>query len=400
MNVSDQEPGTTARPRPHAPSSATDVQAAHAADGVPPWAAGNPLWRLKLRLQFTGWLQYLGPVGPALVLLALAGVGALAGVAPLLLVGVPMSLGLVLLLIVAFDLITVRLDVRPREPHPPRLDDLDVFDVMRSRRSCRSFQRRDLTDDDRSALLAWVEAATRPQSLLGTAPIRLEHVLVPLTVWPVVGAHEFLVAVAPRAYDRTAVIDVGRSLQQVVIAATRAGISTCWIGPGADQSSVAAALGDRFDPDRDHVICVCAVGYRSRFVPLLIRGMNARMHSRLSLEQLFFADDDLTRPVDVTAPPSSELGRCFEVCQWSPSSYNGQTTRAVLHAGTVLDRVDFVTATSSRYYAPVALGIWLANWEAGCQALGIPGIATVLPAREALPRGYGATWLRQHASSG
>jgi nitroreductase len=50
----------------------------------------------------------------------------------------------------------------------------------------------------------------------------------------VAGAHELLVAVAPRDYDRVAVIDVGRSLQKVVTAATRAGISTCWIGPGAD----------------------------------------------------------------------------------------------------------------------------------------------------------------------
>lgn len=385
--------------------SPTDVQRAHAADGIPPWAAGNPLWRLKVRLQFTGWLQYLGPVGPALVLLVVAGVGALIGVAPLLLVGLPLGLGALLLLIVAFDLVTVRLDVRPREPHPPRLDDLDVFDVMRARRSCRSFQSRTLTDEDRSAVLAWAEAHTHPQTLLGAAPIRLEYVAVPLTVWPVVGAHEFLVAVARRDYDRVAVIDVGRSLQKVVTAATRAGISTCWIGPGADQSSVINALGDRFDADHDHVICVCAVGYRSRFVPLLIRAMSTKMSRRLPLQQLFFADEALTRPVDVTTPPYSELGRCYEVCQWSPSSYNGQTTRAVLHADSLLQQVDFVTTTTSRYYAPVALGIWLANWEAGCQALGIRGHTTVNPDQHTTtgpdtdPPHYGATWTRQHTTT-
>jgi hypothetical protein len=130
----------------------------------------------------------------------------------------------------------------------------------------------------------------------------------------VVGAHEFLVAVAPRDYDRVAVIDDGRSLQKVVNAATHAGISTCWIGPGADQSSVIDALGDRFDPDHDHAICVCAIGYRSPFVPLLIRAMSAKMHRRLPLQQLFFSDDTLTRPVDVTAPPCSE-----RVSAWFPS---------------------------------------------------------------------------------
>lgn len=92
-----------------------------------------------------------------------------------------------------------------------------------------------------------------------------------MTVWPGVGAHEFLVAIAPRSYDRLALIDVGRNLQKVVLHATRMGVATCWIGPGADQSSVIKHLGDRFDPDRDHVVCICAVGYRSRFQPLSIR---------------------------------------------------------------------------------------------------------------------------------
>lgn len=381
-----------------APAKRPDV------DAAPSRLQRSLLWRIKLRLQFTGWLQYLAPLAPALLLLILAGVGALIGVVPLLFVWLPLTLGLLLLLMVAFDLITVRLNVRPREPHPPRLDDRDVFDVMRARRSCRSFQRQDLTSQDRAALLSWAADGTRPEALLGSAPIRLEYIAAPLTVWPVVGAHEFLVAIAPRQYDRVAVIDVGRSLQKVVIEATRAGISTCWIGPGADQSSVVAALGGRFDPEQEHVICVCAVGYRSRFVPLLIRAMNAKMHSRLALEQLYFSDDDLTDPVDVTSPPYSELGRSYEVCQWSPSSYNGQTTRAVLRAGDVVERVDFESSTSSRYYAPVALGIWLANWETGCQALGVHGHTTVLPEHHSPPGAnpdqprYGATWLRNNAT--
>jgi nitroreductase len=384
---------------PGAPSTPAHAQSTRS-DSAPSWLERTLLWRIKLRLQFTGWLQYLAPAVPALVLLALAGVGALIGLAPLLLVGLPLAPGVLLLLAVAVDLLTVRLDVRPREPHPPRLNGLDVFDVMRARRSCRSFQHRNLTDDDRAALLGQARAHTRPDVLLGTAPIRLEHVAVPLTVWPVVGAHEFLVAIAPRHYDRVSVIDVGRSLQKVVIEATRAGISTCWIGPGADRSSVVPALGDRFDPARDHVICVCAVGYRSRFVPLLIRAMNAKMHRRLPLRRLFFDDADLTHPIDVTASPYDELGRCYEVCQWAPSSYNGQTTRAAVRAADVVERVDFATSTSSRYYAPVALGIWVANWETGCEALGVHGHTAVLPPHDHAvadgpsPTRYGATWLR------
>ncbi len=354
----------------------------------------SAIWRLKLRLQFTGWLQYMPPFVGGTVVLALAGLSAL--------VRLPAALVTTLLVIAAaayavglFDLVTIKAGLRPREHRPPRLDGLDAFDLMRARRSTRAFQAADLTDEDRAALLADAADATRTERLLGSSPVRLEYIAHRLTVWPVVGAREFLVAIAPRAYDRTAVIDVGRSLQRVVTAATRRGISTCWIGPGADQSGVAAALGDRFDPERDHVVCVCAVGYRSRFLPLLVRVMNARMHRRRPLAGLFFTDAAMTAPAPTAEPPFAELGRTYEACEWSPSSYNGQTTRAIVGVDERgVSRVDFVASTRSRFYAPVALGTWLANWETGCEALGSRGHARVLGDPPETAGDYGATWLR------
>ena len=47
-----------------------------------------------------------------------------------------------------------------------------------------------------------------------------------------------------------------------------------------------------------------------------------------------------------------------------------------------LARFDFYAATESRYYAAVAVGIWCADWEMGCEALGIHGHFAVLPAEE------------------
>ena len=47
-----------------------------------------------------------------------------------------------------------------------------------------------------------------------------------------------------------------------------------------------------------------------------------------------------------------------------------------------LARFDFYTATASRYYAAVALGIWYTNWEMGCEILGIPGHYALLSAEE------------------
>jgi hypothetical protein len=47
-----------------------------------------------------------------------------------------------------------------------------------------------------------------------------------------------------------------------------------------------------------------------------------------------------------------------------------------------LKRFDFYAATASRYYAAVALGIWYANWEMGCEALDIQGHYALLSPEE------------------
>lgn len=71
-------------------------------------------------------------------------------------------------------------------------------EVMRARRSCRSFQKRNLTSEHEAALLESAARDAMPEAQLGGAAIRFEYVVVPFSVWPAVGAHEFLVAIAPR----------------------------------------------------------------------------------------------------------------------------------------------------------------------------------------------------------
>jgi nitroreductase len=364
----------------------------------------DALWRVKTRLQFTGWLQYLPNLFAVIVCFCLALLGWLAGVRFALWVWPPLGLGLVLLLNLVVDVITLKFGVRPSEPLPKPKDDVDAFDLMRARRSCRSFQQRDLIPAHRSQLINAARIHTAPSSLIGERAIRFEYVAAPLTVWPVVGAREFFVAIAPREYHRLAVIDVGRSLQKVVLEATRMGVATCWIGPGADHVSLVKHLGDRFDPERDHIVCVLALGYASVLLPLTVRLMIRAQRRRLPLSSLFFADSGLEQPLDPESEPFRQFGRCYEVCQWSPSSFNGQPTRCaavVTSDGNRLERFDFFASTTSRFYAPVALGIWCANWETGCNALGLAGRFSVLPVEErgveesADPPRYDVSWVRE-----
>lgn len=339
--------------------------------------------RLKRRLQFSDWLQYILNAVLALTFLAVAPVPLLLGHAQ---VAYPFLVaGALVLMALAFDIVTVKLHLHPVELIPSRNDHLDQFDLMRARRSCRSFQSRSMTPAHRHELMRSVGRHIE-SPMLGHSAIRFEYVCAPIAVWPVVGAYEFLVAVVPAEYDRLAVLDVGRILQMVVIDATRAGLATCWIGAGADWSSVHKHLGERFSPERDHVVCVCAIGYASWYTPFFVRLVTARNHRRLPLSSLFFADSDFAKPLDVETRPFNRFGRNYEVCQWSPSSFNAQTTRCVAvleeegldevedsQGESRLVRFDFYAVTDSRYYAPLNLGIWLANWEMGCGALGIRG---------------------------
>ncbi len=364
----------------------------------------SALWKLKVRLQFSGWLQYIIHAIWVFIMLIIAGIGWLIGYWPVLLFWVPLGIAGLLGIGLVGTIIIVKYGVHPTERIPSSKADLDAFDLMRARHSCRSFQSRNLTAEHHSELMETVKLYSQQNLQLGQQPIRFEYISAPLTVWPVVGAHEFLVAIAPREYNRLSIIDVGRSLQKIVLHATRMGLSTCWIGPGADQKSIIQHLDDKFEPKKDHVICVCAIGYESMFKPLLIRVVKIFQHKRLPLSELFFTDPSCKLVLETDSAPFNEYGRCYEVCQWSPSSYNGQTTRCAAITAQVenqntLIRFDFFAATASRYYAAVALGIWCANWETGCAALNKSGYFEVLSPIERdyevlseLPR-YDISWV-------
>ncbi|MCP4498814.1 MAG: nitroreductase [Deltaproteobacteria bacterium] len=351
---------------------------------------------LKLRLQFTGWLQFLILLPITLGLYLLTGLVYLVGLH--LVASVVIWLPLALSAIILFDIITSRFCIRLPESMPKTRTDDDVFRLMRTRRSCRSYQTRALTVEHEQAMQASITAHLA-EPRFGDAPIRLEWVSAPITVWPVVNARLFLVAIAPAKYNRKAILDVGRILQKVVIDATRMGLGTCWIGPGADHKSVKAHLGARFDGDEDAIICLCAVGYKSSYSPLFIRVFSAQFHKRMPLSKLFFADDAMADPLSTDDAPWAAYGRSFESCQWAPSSFNGQTTRCIAKQTDEGERFDFYAATSSRYYAAVATGIWCGNWEMGCNALGIDGQFQQLASDErrskeenATPPHHDVTW--------
>ncbi len=332
---------------------------------------------IKLKLQWSGWLQYLIPVPIIILLLLISLTAYLTGVSyaglAFLIIGALLSAKVV------FDIVTVKIKIRFPESKPKRLDHKSIFDLMLLRHSCRSYQNKKLTESDFNELIESVKKNLK-DSKFSSEPIRFEYISAPVTVWPVVNATEFLIAIAPKEYNRLAVLDVGRTLQKIVVDATRMGIGTCWIGPGADHKSITLQLGERFNPDKENIICISALGYESKYKPLFISVFNRMMHKRLPIESLFFTNYKLDEPIDINQSPYNTFQQTFEACQWAPSSYNGQTTRAIVSLDNdKIKRIDFLASTSSRYYAAVASGIWCANWEMGCNALNMKGNFVRLP---------------------
>ena len=213
--------------------------------------------------------------------------------------------------------------------------------------------------------------------------IRIEYISANIRVWPLVNGQEFLVAIAPKEYNRLSVMDVGRTLQKIVIDATRMGLGTCWVGPGADHKSIVPKLGNRFNPEMDNIICICAVGYESKLKPLFVSIFSKKMRNRLPIEALFFSDYEMTDSLSSGIPADAKYNQLLEACRWGPSSYNGQTTRGiVIQEHEQFKRIDFCSSTTSKYYAAVAAGIWCANWEMGCQERNLIGSFEILQEKE------------------
>ncbi len=328
---------------------------------------------LKRRLQFSGWLQFALPFGLALALgllsLILLAFG-FAGGSRVLTVLSGLALVLGVFEVAALKLRLFTLPDRDHRPIPG-----DIFEVMAKRRSVRSFQPVPLAPADLSAVrsLLTQHVSLDAAHTLVQGEVRAEFVEQRITVWPGIGAQNFLIVVVPKVYDRLAVIEAGRALEHVVLGLTARGVATCWIGPGTDLRSAQEALGGRFDPARDHVLCTIAIGYESRWKPLLVRLMRVAMHRRKPLADLVF-DVAPGLPAPLHHKGLKPYRPVIEACRRAPSSYNGQTTRLILREDAQgLRSARLCAEEGSRFYAPLALGIWAAHWEAGTKAIGRQG---------------------------
>ena len=201
-----------------------------------------------------------------------------------------------------------------------------VTDLIRQRRSVRTFDGRALSAEDRSALEAYVASLTNPFSV----PIcfrLLDAKAYGLSSPVIVGAESYLAAKVERVPHFE--IAYGYSFEKACLYALSRGIGTVMLAASLSRAAFEKAM----DVKEGEVMPVASpVGYpaekKSIRESLMRKGLKA--DDRKPFDHLFF-DGDFNRPLSRTNP----FAKALEMARWAPSAANGQPWRAVVDGGSV-----------------------------------------------------------------
>ena len=244
---------------------------------------------------------------------------------------------------------------------------MDVFEVIRNRRSVRTFDGTPLRAQDAQSILDFANAAENPYQL----PIDwvlLDAKTTGLSSPVIVGADTFLAGKLQRV--PCAEEAFGYAFESVVLYAASIGVGTTWIAGTMDRAAFEKAVGLS---DSEFMPCITPLGYpadkMSLRETLMRKGVKA--DTRLSFGEVFF-DASFSRPL--TPETAGKLLPVLEAVRLAPSAVNKQPWRVVVWG----DRVHFYEKRSGRRNADawdvqkVDLGIALCHFALAAKACGIP----------------------------
>lgn len=260
-----------------------------------------------------------------------------------------------------------------------------VTELMRTRRSCRSFARRGIEHQTRAALARYLEELLPGPfgSSVRLGLLELEEgqrIGARLGTYGVIrGARSFLAgAVRRSAMDLE---DFGFVFEEAVLKATELGLGTCWLGGTFKRSSFAAAL--RLAED-ELLPAVSPVGYpdgRRTMIDAAFRAV-AKSATRKPWHELFFLGT-LAQPLspEKVGPYATPL----EMVRLAPSASNRQPWRVVWDGEQ--SAFHFFLQRSRGYRVPgavdlqrVDMGIAICHFTLAAQEMGLHGRWQRLPA--------------------
>ena len=244
---------------------------------------------------------------------------------------------------------------------------MNAMDLIRQRRSVRTFDGRPLSAEDREKLLAYAGHIDNPYGLPITWRI-LSAKAHGLSSPVISGTDAFIAGKLRRAPHAEEAF--GFAFERFVLYAQSLGIGTTWIAGTMNRPAFEAAMaleGGEVMP------CVSPLGYPAAKLSLreslMRKGVKA--DSRLPFEELFF-DGSFETPL--TAEKAGKLAEALEAVRLAPSAVNKQPWRVLVCP----DKVHFYEKRSPGYVAAdgwdlqkVDMGIALCHFELAAQGSGL-----------------------------
>ena len=198
-----------------------------------------------------------------------------------------------------------------------------VSELIRSRRSVRTFDGREINEEDLKKLSSYMEKIDNPYGI----PVEFklldakEHELTS----PVISGADLYVGVKAKRVPHMEEA-VGYSLEMLVLYAQSLGIGTVWIGGTMDRAAFERAMELGED---EKMPCVSPLGYPAKKMSVKegIMRKAVKADSRLPFEKLFF---DGAFHMPLTEERAGCLGKALEMVQWAPSAVNKQPWRIVV----------------------------------------------------------------------
>ena len=197
--------------------------------------------------------------------------------------------------------------------------EINTMELIKTRKSVRTFDGRKLSEEDRKALIDYAETITNPYGIPVTFVFldAEEHGLSS----PVIrGEHLYVAGKVPRMPHCEEAF--GYSFEKLVLFAWSRGIGTTWIGGTMNRELFEKAAGTK---DGELMPIVSPLGYPSEEKSDVDRKLRERVHGdeRLDPAELFF-EQDFSSPLE-----KEEYEDALEAVRWYPSAANMQPCRVV-----------------------------------------------------------------------
>ena len=205
---------------------------------------------------------------------------------------------------------------------------MNTMEVVRSRRSVRSFDGKELPQDVLADILHFAGQTENPYGLAihwGLLDAKESRLSCPV----ITGTDSYIagrMARAPHAEEA-----FGFAFEKVVLYAQSKGIGTTWIAGTMDRSAFERAIGLA---EGEVMPCVSPLGLPAKKMSLRETLMRKaiKADTRLPFEALFF-DGSFEKPL--TEEAAGGLAEALEMVRWAPSAVNKQPWRLIVCENTV-----------------------------------------------------------------